>query len=151
MTRRSEADAVGALCRALDGRDVGPLAARLDDASVLRVPGSSGLGGDYQGREAIVGLLRRMAAATDGTLRFEVQRTLAASARCPPHRGMALRHAGWPSGGTTVSVEADDRRPGVPEHHHRVRRPISMGCAVGTGTPVTVRPSILDPRSRTAR
>ena len=75
MTRRSGADAVRALCRALDGRDVGPLAAWLDDASVLRVPGFSGLAGDYQGREAIVGLLRRMAAATDGTLRFEVRRT----------------------------------------------------------------------------
>lgn len=73
MTRRSGADGMRALCRALDGRDVGPLAAMLDDASVLRVPGCSGLGGDYQGREAIIGLLRHLAAATDGTLRYEVR------------------------------------------------------------------------------
>jgi hypothetical protein len=72
MTRRSGADGVRALCRALGGRDVGPLTAMLGDASVLRVPGLSGLAGDYQGREAIIGLLRHMAAATDGTLRFEV-------------------------------------------------------------------------------
>ena len=64
---------MGALCRALDGRDVAQLADRLDDASVLHVPGFSGLGGDYQGREAIVGLIHRMATATDGTLRFEVR------------------------------------------------------------------------------
>ena len=64
------------LCLGLDGREVGPLAARLDDASVLHVPGLSGLGGDYQGSDAIVGLLRGMAAATDGTLRFEVGRSL---------------------------------------------------------------------------
>ena len=91
MARRSEADAVGALCRALDCGDLGPLAARLDDASVLRVPGYSGLGGHYQGRESIVGLLQRMAAATDGTLRFEVHGTLA------PRRG-ALHIEGWLSG-----------------------------------------------------
>ena len=75
MTREPRTDAVAALCRALDGRDVGPLASWLDDASVLRFPGLSGLGGDYQGGEAIVGLLQRMAAATDGTLHFEVDRT----------------------------------------------------------------------------
>jgi hypothetical protein len=73
MTRRSRVDGVRALCCALDGRDVGPLAAMLGDASVLRVPGLSGLGGDYQGREAIIGLLRHMAAATAGTLRFEIR------------------------------------------------------------------------------
>lgn len=91
MARGSEADALGALCRAFDCGDLGPLAARLDDASVLRVPGYSGLGGHFQGREAIVGLLKRMAAATDGTLRFEVRGTLA------PRRG-ALHIDGWLSG-----------------------------------------------------
>ena len=72
MAQRSDVTAVAVLCRALDGRDVGPLTARLDDASVLHMPGSSGLGGNYQGHEAIVGLLQRMAAATDRTLRFGV-------------------------------------------------------------------------------
>jgi hypothetical protein len=73
MAQRWENQAMGALCRALDGRDVARLADHLDDASVLHVPGFSGLGGDYQGREAIVGLIHRMAAATDGTLHFEVR------------------------------------------------------------------------------
>ena len=91
MEPRSEGDAVGALCRALDCGELGPLAARLDHASVLRVPGHSGLGGHYQGREAIVGLLQRMATATDGTLRFEVHDTLASL------RG-ALLIEGWLSG-----------------------------------------------------
>ena len=106
MTRRWGADAVRALRRALDGRDVGPLAARLDDASVLKVPGLSGLGGDYQGREAIVGLLRQMAAATDGTLRFEVHHS-------SKSRSGALRTQGRLSGtrdgrlfSATVSVDA---------------------------------------------
>lgn len=97
---------MGALCRALDGRDVGPLGARLDDASLLSVPGLSGLGGNYQGHEAIVGLFRRMAAATGGTLRFEVCRSLMSSPG-------ALRIEGRLSGtrddhlfNATVSVDA---------------------------------------------
>jgi hypothetical protein len=106
MARRSEVDAVGALCRALDCGDLGPLAVRLDDASVLRVPGSSGLAGDYQGREAIIGLLRHLAAATDGTLRYEVRCVLM------PHPE-ALRIEGRMSGtrngspfSATVGVDA---------------------------------------------
>lgn len=121
MTGLMGPDAVGAFCRALDGRDVGALAARLDDASVLHVPGSSGLSGDYQGREAIVGLLQRMAAATDGTLRFEVRRSLA------PHSG-ALRIEGWLTGtrqgrplGATVSVDVSLAGQAL--------RSITIGCA----------------------
>jgi hypothetical protein len=76
MTRPGGLDATRALCLALDGRDMGPLVARLDDTSMLSFPGLSGLGGDYNGREAIAGLLRRMAAATGGTLHFEVWRSL---------------------------------------------------------------------------
>ncbi len=88
MARRAEGDAVAALCRALDRGDLGPLAARLDDASVLRLPGHSGLGGHYQGRDAIVGLLQRMATVTDGTLRFEAHGTIAS-------RRDALHIEGW--------------------------------------------------------
>lgn len=73
MSGRTEVDPVEPLCRALDGGDVGPLAARLDDKSLLRIPGHSGLSGDYQGREAIVGVVRRMAAASEGTLLFDVR------------------------------------------------------------------------------
>jgi hypothetical protein len=106
MTRPQDPDAVRALCRALDGRGVGPLVARLDDASVLSVPGLSGLGGDYQGREAIVGLLRRMAAATNRTLRFQAQGTLVSQRGALHIEG---RLAGTRDGrlfGTTVSVDA---------------------------------------------
>jgi hypothetical protein len=100
MTGPREPDAASALCLALDGRDVGPLAKRLDDTSLLSFPGLSGLGGDYNGREAIVGLLRRMASATGGTLHFEVRRSVL------PHPG-ALRIEGRLSGnrdGRLISV-----------------------------------------------
>jgi hypothetical protein len=98
-----------------------PLAARLDDSSVLRVPGCSGLGGDYQGCEAIVGLFRRMAAATEGTLHFEAQHGLMT------HPG-SLRIEGRLSGtrdgylfGATVSVEATLDGP--------VFRSLALECA----------------------
>lgn len=48
----------------------------LDDASLLHVPGRSGVAGTYQGREAILRLLERMTDLTDGTLRFVPTRTL---------------------------------------------------------------------------
>ena len=112
---------MGALCRALDCGDLGPLAARLDDASLLHVPGYSGLGGTYEGRESIIGLLRRMASATDGTMRLEVHGILA------PRRG-ALRMEGWLSGTRdrltarmTVSVELT--------FAGRVLRSITFECA----------------------
>lgn len=121
MRRRTGADAVRAWRRALDGRDVGPLTARLDDTSILHAPGFSGLGGDYQGCEAIVGPLERMTAATDGTLRFEVHH----SSTSPSG---ALRIDGRLSGtregrlfSATVSVDttlAD-----------QVLRSITLGCA----------------------
>jgi len=46
----------------------------LDDASILHIPGMSGLAGDYQGKEAILGLFARMAEVTDGTARFDSPR-----------------------------------------------------------------------------
>jgi ketosteroid isomerase-like protein len=48
----------------------------LDDASLLHVPGQSGLAGLYQGEEAILGLLRRMEDLTDRSLRFSPSRVL---------------------------------------------------------------------------
>lgn len=90
MTHGDEVGAMVTLCRALDGGDVGPLAARLDAKSRLRLPGLSGLGGDYQGCEAIVGVLRRMVAATGGTLRLEVHDSTA--------RGGVMRIEGLLSG-----------------------------------------------------
>ena len=53
----------------LDG-DMSAAALVLDDASILHVPGRSGLAGDYQGREAILGFFGRMAEYTHDTLRF---------------------------------------------------------------------------------
>lgn len=47
----------------------------LEDASLLHVPGSSGVAGTYQGREAILRLLQRMTDLTAGTLRFVPTRT----------------------------------------------------------------------------
>ena len=55
---------------ALLAGDVSAAAALLDDASVLHVPGRSGLAGDYQGEEAILGVLGRMAEYTHDTLRL---------------------------------------------------------------------------------
>lgn len=47
-----------------------PIAASLDDAVVLHVPGGSGLSGEYQGAEAVLGLCIRMDRLTAGTMRF---------------------------------------------------------------------------------
>lgn len=48
----------------------------LDGATLLHVPGRSGLSGLYQGEEAILGLLRRMEQLTDQSLRFKPSRVL---------------------------------------------------------------------------
>ena len=51
----------------------------LDEASVLHMSGSSGLSGDYQGRESISELLRRMVELTDGTLHLSTPQVLIAN------------------------------------------------------------------------
>jgi len=58
------------LYAALDGRDTTALTALFDEASVLHLAGASGLAGDYQGAEAIAGLLRLMADLTGGSLHY---------------------------------------------------------------------------------
>ena len=62
---------IDAVIDALDGSGSGAVAAYLDDETLLHVPGGSGLAGEYQGRDAICGLLDRMTEASHGTLRFE--------------------------------------------------------------------------------
>lgn len=63
-------DAVAlALYQALGGRRAPALAALLDWTSLLHVSGRSGMAGDFQGRDVILGLLATMAAETEGTLR----------------------------------------------------------------------------------
>jgi ketosteroid isomerase-like protein len=54
------------------------LAARaaFDHASVLRVPGNSGLAGLYQGKDAILGLCERISHLTDETLQFTPSRVI---------------------------------------------------------------------------
>lgn len=64
---------VDAVVQALAGADAKGLRDRLDTDTMLHMPGSSGLAGDYQGREAIMGLLERMTAASDGTLGFTTE------------------------------------------------------------------------------
>jgi ketosteroid isomerase-like protein len=63
------------LYAALDGRDTRGLVAVVDDASLLHVAGTSGLAGDYQGREAIAGLLRHTAELAGGTVRYGAARS----------------------------------------------------------------------------
>ena len=70
MEQTSDEHIARALYQALDGQRTHALAAFLDDASLLHVSGESGLAGDYQGQEAILGLLRRMGELTGGTLRY---------------------------------------------------------------------------------
>ncbi len=81
MAKESSVDAAQALCDALAGKHVTAAEAGLDDASLLHMPGRSGLAGQYQGGEAILGLLRRMAELTDGTIQFNPSAVLAANDR----------------------------------------------------------------------
>ena len=61
---------VGAVATALDGGDTDALRGCLDGRSLVHIPGESGLGGDYQGADAIVGLLDRMREESASSLRF---------------------------------------------------------------------------------
>lgn len=62
--------AIGLTAKAVLGRLVGDCDVTLDQSSLLHVPGRSGFAGQYEGEEAILGLLRRMVELTDATLRF---------------------------------------------------------------------------------
>lgn len=72
-------DPVQALCDVLAGEGEAAAEAVLDDASLLHMPGRSGLAGQYQGGDAILGLLRRMAELTDGSIRFSPSAVLTAN------------------------------------------------------------------------
>lgn len=77
MERTAVGSLVDAVVLALGGAGSGAVAAYLDEATLLHMPGGSGLAGDYQGREAICQLLDRMTDASSGTLRFETACTTA--------------------------------------------------------------------------
>jgi hypothetical protein len=74
MSQLDREDCAQIFYEALDGRHEATASAFLDDVSLLHVSGGSGLAGDYQGEEAILGLLGRMAGLTDGTLRCGASR-----------------------------------------------------------------------------
>lgn len=78
MANTFEPQPVEVLCRALAGASGRTARQLLDDETLLHVPGRSGLAGQYQGQEAILGLLGRMTELTDETLRFTPTATLTA-------------------------------------------------------------------------
>jgi hypothetical protein len=57
-------------CNALRGRDPAVARGLFDDASLLHVPGRSGLAGEYQGGDSILGLLELMARLAKGRLEY---------------------------------------------------------------------------------
>jgi ketosteroid isomerase-like protein len=78
MVKTSSIDPAQALHDAIAGNKATAAEDILDEATLLHIPGRSGLAGQYQGREAILGLLRRMTELTEATLRFAPARTLTA-------------------------------------------------------------------------
>jgi ketosteroid isomerase-like protein len=72
---------------ALLAGDASAAAGVFDDASVPLVSGRSGLGGDYQGEEAIVGVLGRMAEYTHDTLQLGFPKLVAEDAHILVLRG----------------------------------------------------------------
>lgn len=88
-------DAVArAVCPALDGRHAVDVASHRGEGSVLHVAGRSGLAGDYQGRDPILGLLACMADLSGGTLSYgtpetvsEARGQLVMAGRIRPARG----------------------------------------------------------------
>lgn len=77
MSARSTLRVAELLREALKEDDLLAAQAAIDDASLLRMPGTSGLAGHYQGRDAIVGLYERMTRLTNGTLQFTPSRVIA--------------------------------------------------------------------------
>lgn len=67
---RGEIDVIDAFATALDSGDTSELRGCLDGRSLVHMPGGSGLGGDYQGTDAIVGLVDRLREESGQTLRF---------------------------------------------------------------------------------
>jgi uncharacterized protein len=65
------------LLAALERGDPGRVVETLAADAILHVPGRTGLSGPYQGREAILGFLRRLAQLSRGTFRFHGDRVLA--------------------------------------------------------------------------
>jgi hypothetical protein len=106
MERSGLGSVVDALTHALGGGGTGAIADYLDADTLLHMPGGSGLAGDYQGRDAICGLLDRMLEATQGTLRFETVCTTAGSSGDLRLRGLLIGRREHHALRTTATVEA---------------------------------------------
>ncbi len=76
VSQRSTLNVAERVRMALIENDLLAAQAVFDDASLLRMPGKSGLAGEYQGRDAILGLCKRMSQLTDGTLQFTPARVI---------------------------------------------------------------------------
>lgn len=79
MASEPRPQTVEILYRQLASSSRHPALEPFDDATLLHVPGESGLAGTYQGREAILRLLNRMTDLTGGTLRFAASCTFTAN------------------------------------------------------------------------
>jgi len=90
MPRESSVDPAQALWDSLFDDRVVAAGSVLDDASLLHIPGRSGLAGQYQGGEAILGLLRRMAELTDGTFQFSRSSVITANDRAIVVQGRTI-------------------------------------------------------------
>ena len=77
MEQPAAGPVVKAVIDALEGSGSTAVAAYLDEDTLLHMPGGSGFAGDFQGRDAICGLIDRMAEVSRGTLRFETACTTA--------------------------------------------------------------------------
>ncbi len=106
MERSGVGSVVDALTHALGGGGTGAIAAYLDADTLLHMPGGSGLAGDYQGPDAICGLLDRMLEASHGTLRFETVCTTAGSTGDVRLCGRLLGRRDRRSLHTTATLEA---------------------------------------------
>jgi hypothetical protein len=91
----SDVSTADILSQRLLGEDGLPVKDVFDDSSLLHVPGRSGLSGEYQGGDAILGLLRRMSDLTNGTWGFSRSSLLTADDRLIVLRciSTARRHA----------------------------------------------------------
>jgi hypothetical protein len=81
VSESTDVDKFRARYDALLAGNVSAAAVVLDDASVLHVPGRSGVAGDYQGEDAILGVLGRMAEYTHDTLKLGSPRLVAEAGR----------------------------------------------------------------------
>jgi uncharacterized protein len=81
--------------------DVLGLLSLFADNAVWRIPGASSLAGTYEGREEIIGVLRRTAELTGGTYRVELLWVVADD----EHIAAVYRARGEREGGRTLDIE----------------------------------------------